>query len=85
MNRVIKNDWRNRLTRERLKHNLRIGEDGPSTKDFDPEQSIIHWSNEKMRRINGAKPHRYPNKRKKAEQSSYCMSDFEFEADSGKE
>ena len=83
----VKNDWRNRLTHERFEHNLRIGEDGPSIKDFYPEQLIMHWSNEKMQRINGAKPHRYPNKCKKTERFSsvdvisYCMSDFEADCD----
>ena len=45
MNRV-KNDWRNRLSRERLEHNLRIGEDGPTNKDFDSKTSISRWNNE---------------------------------------
>ena len=52
MNRV-KNDWCNRLTCERLENNLHIGKYGPSIKDFDPKQSIMHWSNEKMRNENG--------------------------------
>jgi hypothetical protein len=87
----VKNDWRNRLTRERLEHNLRIGEDGPSIKNFDPEESIRHWSNEKVRRVKGAKPHKYPKKRRKTERSSsvdvvsYCMSDFESDSSGGDE
>ena len=44
----VKNDWRNRLSRERLQHNLRIGEDSPTNKDFDSETSISRWNNEKV-------------------------------------
>ena len=79
----VKSDWRNRLTRERLENNLRIGEDGPSVKDFNPAQAITHWQDVKIRRVNNAKPHRYPEKRRKNETSSsvdvvsYCLSDLE--------
>ena len=79
----VKSDWRNRLTRERLEHNLRIGEDGPSIKDFNPTEAIAHWQNTKIRRVNNAQPHRYPDKRRKTETSSsvdvvsYCLSDFD--------
>ena len=48
---------RNRPSRERLEHNLRIGEDGPTNKDFDPETSISRWYNEKVWRAATAKPH----------------------------
>lgn len=39
MNRV-KTDWHNLLSCERLEHNLRIGEEGPSINDFNPEAPI---------------------------------------------
>ena len=47
MNRV-KTDWCNRLSRERLENNLRIGEEGVSIKDFDPEKAINRWYNQKV-------------------------------------
>ena len=87
MNRV-KNDWRNRLSRERLENNLRIGEDGPLSKDFDPEAAIERWYNQKVRRIGAAKPHKYPQKRQKIGKATssvdvvtYCLSDFESDSD----
>ena len=87
MNRV-KTDWRNRLSRERLENNLRIGEEGVSIKDFDPEKAINRWYNQKVRRTNAAKKHNYPEKRRKLGQSStsvdvvtYCISDFETDSE----
>ena len=87
MNRV-KTDWRNRLSRDRLEHNLRIGEEGPCVQDFSPDEAVARWYNEKVRRFNGAKPHKYPEKRHKTGQSSkaidvvqYCISDFESDSD----
>ena len=59
----VKNDWRNRLGAERLEALLRISEDGPSIEDFNPDDSINAWYNEKVRRLS-AKPHKYPKKRK---------------------
>ena len=50
MNR-IKTDWQNRLSREHLECNLCIGEEGPTSKDFNPEASISKWYSQKVRRI----------------------------------
>ena len=63
MNRV-KSDWRNNLSRERLDTLLRIGEDGPSLDEFNPDPFIDSWFNEKVRRLT-AGPHKYPQKRAK--------------------
>ena len=63
MNRV-KSDWRNNLSRERLDILLRIGEDGPSLDEFNPDPFIDSWFNEKVRRLT-AVPHKYPQKRAK--------------------
>ena len=80
--------WRNRLSRERLDHNLRIGEEGLSVNQFDPESCINRWFNEKVWRIAAAKPHSYAEKRKKVGESSqsvnvvqYCIFDFESDSD----
>ena len=62
MNR-IKTNWRNRLSREGL---LRIGEDGPQVKDFSPDIYIDSWFNSKVRQLNSG-PHKYPEKRQKAQ------------------
>ena len=71
-------------------HNLCIGEEAPMSKDFNPDDSISKWYSQKVRRIDTAKPHKYPEKQRKLEQSStsvnvvtYCLSDFE--TDSGEE
>ena len=64
MNRV-KTDWRNRLSRERLDNLLRIGEEGCSISDFNPDPFIDQWFSDKVRRLT-AGPHQYPQKRKKA-------------------
>ena len=77
MNRV-KTDWKNRLSRERLDAPLRIGEDGPQVKDFNPDIYIDSWFKSKVRRLN-SDPHKYPEKRQKvqnqdAEQSVVDLS-----------
>ena len=64
MNRV-KTDWRNRLSRDRLDNLLRIGEEGCSIGDFNPDPYIDQWFSDKVRRLT-AGPHQYPQKRKKA-------------------
>ena len=86
MNRV-KSDWRNRLNRDTLDDLLRIGEDGPSLDDFDPNPAIDMWFTDKVRRLKSRR-HKYPNKRKKASDGNavvpqsvdiaeYVLSDLE--------
>ncbi|CAB3999783.1 Hypothetical predicted protein [Paramuricea clavata] len=55
-----KTDWRNRLERDRLDSCLRIGEEGKSIEEFNPNEAIKAWFEHKVRRISAAKPHRYP-------------------------
>ena len=47
----VKTDWWNHLSCERLEHNLCMGEEGPMSKDFNPEASISKWYGQKVRRI----------------------------------
>ena len=85
----VKTDWQNHLSLERLEHNLCIGEEGPTSKDFNPKASISKWYSQKVRRIDKyAKPHKYPEKWRNLEQFSisvnivtYCLSDFETDSD----
>ena len=87
MNRV-KTDFRNKLSRERLEMCLRISEEGEKIEDFDPNESIKVWYNQKVRRISVAKPHKYPAKQKKTGDNSdvavdiakYTLSDLEEES-----
>ena len=62
MNRV-KTDFRDRLSRSRLDTCLRVGEEGPSMKDFEPDRVIDHWWTEKERRLK-SHPHNYPAKKR---------------------
>jgi hypothetical protein len=76
MNRV-KTDWRNRLRRDRLDSCLRIGEEGKSIEEFNPNKAIKAWFEHKVRRISAAKkPHRYPKKRKTTGSASDCAVDI---------
>ena len=59
----VKNDWRNRLGRDRLETLLRISEDGLSIEEFNPDVVIKAWYNDKVRRLT-SEPHSYPKKRK---------------------
>ena len=83
MNRV-KADWRNKLKRERLECCLRISE-GESVGEFNPDNGTQTWYEEKVRQISAARPHKYPEKRKKVGESTghaidiskYTLSDLE--------
>ena len=59
----VKTDWRNRLPNERLDHNLRISEDDVSISDYNPNDNIAKWYNDKARNFKGAKLQKYPEKR----------------------
>jgi hypothetical protein len=60
----MKPHLRNRMSRDRLDSLLRISEEGPSVKDYDPTAEIERWYGQKKRRI-GFGGHTYPEKRKK--------------------
>ena len=77
----VKNNWRNKLGRDRLEALLRISEEGPSIENFNPEIATESWYNEKFRRLS-AGPHKYPKKRKTLEKqrtflSTIALSDLE--------
>ena len=61
MNRV-KTDFHNRLSRSRLDMCLRVGEEGPSIKDFEPDRVINRWWTVKERCLK-SHPHNYPTKK----------------------
>ena len=70
MNRV-KTDFLNRLPRSRLDTCLRVGEEGPSIKDFEPDRVVDRWWTEKERRLKSC-PHKYPAKNRP------CLNSEEF-------
>ena len=57
-----KNDWRASLGRKRMENLLRISEDGPDIKCFDPSDAIELWYSAAARRL-GCRRHKYPEKR----------------------
>ena len=82
MNRV-KTDFRNRLSRSRLDTCLRVGEEGPSNKDFVPDRVIDCWWTEKERRLKSHE-HNCPSKKRPrlnsaeyVDLSTLTMSDLE--------
>ena len=80
MNRV-KTDFRNRLSRSRLNTCLQVGEDRISIEDFNPDNVIECWWNEK-RGCLLSQPHNYPVKKvprssEYVDLSSLTMSDLE--------
>ena len=85
MNRT-KTDWRNRLNRDSIDALLRIGEEGPSVKDFNPDQGIERWYNAKVRRLT-AQPNKYSKRQKSSSSSasvnlsSFVLSDLESSDD----
>ena len=67
MNR-IKKDWRTRLQRDTLDNFLRVGGEGPSIDDLDPDTAMDKWFAGKVRRLTTG-GHKYPSKRRKASDS----------------
>ncbi|XP_046841699.1 zinc finger protein 862-like [Xenia sp. Carnegie-2017] len=59
MNR-IKTTLRNRLSTQRLDAQLRVGEEGCPLAEFNAEEALQYWLEQKIRRPNGAKPRKYP-------------------------
>ena len=90
MNR-IKTTLRNRLSTARLETQLRIGEEGCPLADFKADEALEYWLNQKIRRLNGAKPRNYPAEKQSTTASSSAevidiaaatLSDLEeFESD----
>ena len=81
----VKSDWHNWLSRDRLDALLRIGEEGPSCKGFDPNPSIEKWFQASIRRLTSSS-HKYPEKQRKLNDGSnfvdltdLVMSDLEDE------
>ena len=79
----VKTDWRNRLANEQLNHNLRISEEGVSISDYNPNDDIAKWYNEKVRNFKGAKLWKYLEKQHKLSDSNssvntaaYVLSNF---------
>ena len=72
MNR-IKTDFRNRLGQKRLVTLLRLGEEGPEIKDFDPDCYISMRYQDKVRRVSAAKPHNYQKKKKNLRQPRMAL------------
>ena len=76
MNR-LKTDSRNRLGQARLETQMRVGEEGVSIGKFEPDLYIDSWFQEKVRRMNGAKPRNYPSKRRSVKsKSGYSVIDI---------
>ena len=64
MNRV-KKDWRMRLQRDTLDNFLRVGGEGLSIDDLDPDSAMDKWFAGKVRRL-ATCGHKYSSKRRKA-------------------
>ena len=54
-----KTDSRNRFGQERLDTQMRVGKEGVSIVELNPDPYIQKWCEDKVRRINGAKPRNY--------------------------
>ena len=59
----IKTNSRNRLGQDRLDTQMRVGEEGVSIVELNPDPYIQKWYRDKVRLIGGAKPRNYPSKR----------------------
>lgn len=75
MNR-IKTTLRNRLSTQRLDAQLRIGEEGCPLAEFNAEEALQYWLEQKIRRPNGAKPRKYPAERQSKSASSTNVVDI---------
>ena len=70
----VKNDWHNRLSRDRFSATLMICEEGPDIEKFNPDVAIFEWYDAKVRRLTSG-PHNYPKKRKTSAEKS-CVADL---------
>ena len=79
-------NYHKHLGQERLKHLLRIGEEGLEIEEFDADVFMGFWYDWKVRWMKAAKPHKYPKKQKSNQISleimdivTYTLSDLEEE------
>ena len=70
----VKNDWRNRLSRDQLSATLMICEEGPDLEKFNPDVAISEWCDAKVHRLTLG-PHNYPKRRKTSTEKS-CVADL---------
>ena len=75
----VKNNWRNKLSRDQLSATLMICVEGPDIEKFNPDIAISEWYDAKVHKLRSG-PHNYPKKRK----TSAKLSNNE-DLDSGKE
>ena len=77
----VKTDWRNRLANERLNHNLRISEEGVSISNYNPNDDIAKWYNEKVSNFKEQKylkkQHKLSDGNSAVNTAAYVLSDFE--------
>ena len=59
----VKNNWRNKLSRDQLSATLMICVEGPDIEKFNPDIAISEWYEAKVHRLTLG-PHNYPRKRK---------------------
>ena len=65
----VKNDCRNKLSRDRLSATLQICEEGPDIENFNSDVATSEWYDAKVRRLSSG-PHKYPKKRKTSKEKS---------------
>ena len=70
----VKNDWRNRLSRDQLSATLMICEEGPDLEKFNPDVAISEWCDAKVHRLTLG-PHNYSKRRKTSTEKS-CVADL---------
>ena len=86
----VKNNWRNKLSRDQLSATLMICVEGPDIEKFNPDIAISEWYDAKVHKVRSG-PHNYPKKRKTSAEKS-CVVDLAAmklsnneDLDSGKE
>ena len=70
----VKNDWRNRLSRDRLSATLMICEEGSGIEKFNLDVAVSEWYDAKVRRLTLG-PDNYPKKGKTSAEKS-CVVDL---------
>ena len=68
----LKNDWRDRLSRDRLSATLMICEEGPDIEKFNQDVAITDWYDAKVRRLTSG-PHNKPKKKKTSAEKSFVV------------
>ena len=59
----VRTDWRNRLANKQLSNNLRVSEEGLCITDYNPNDTVAKWCNEKVKDFYWVKVQKYPEKR----------------------